>query len=85
MKSAKERRRRVPIRPLSFAKGIEKIAKKVGEESAKVIIASKNNSTRRVIEESVNPLCQLLMLLAEKGIPIEDVVEELKNQHKTHP
>jgi phosphoribosyl-AMP cyclohydrolase / phosphoribosyl-ATP pyrophosphohydrolase len=68
-----------------FCQGIDEIAKKVGGESAEVIIVSNNNSTRRVIEESEDLLYHLLVLLAEEGIPIEDVVGELKSRHKTHP
>ena len=68
-----------------FRQGIDKIAKKVGEESAEVIIASKNNSIRRIIEESADLFYHLLVLLAEKGIPLEDVAGELKSRHKTHP
>ncbi len=65
-----------------FAKGLDKILKKVGEEATEVIISAKGNDK----EEMVNELCDLtyhlLVLMAEKGIELEAVKEELEKRSK---
>ena len=63
-----------------FQKGLEKILKKVGEESTEVVISSLGNDK----EEQVNEICDLtyhiLVLMAELNIPLEMVEEELKKR-----
>ena len=60
-----------------FDKGLDKICKKVGEESAETIIAAKNG----VREETVGEICDLIyhltVLMAGQGIPLSDVLAEL--------
>ena len=60
-----------------FQQGIDKICKKVGEESAETIIAAKNG----VREETVGEICDLIyhltVLMADQGIPLSDVLAEL--------
>ena len=60
-----------------FEQGIDKICKKVGEESAETIIAAKNG----VREETVGEICDLIyhltVLMADQGIPLSDVLAEL--------
>ena len=63
-----------------FDKGIDKILKKVGEESAEVIIASKNNGTDELRWEAADLLYHLLVLLEEKELPFEDVLKELRGR-----
>lgn len=60
-----------------FEKGLDKILKKVGEESAEVIIASKNRSKEEVTYEVSDLLYHLMVLLVEQGISLEDIYEEL--------
>ena len=60
-----------------FDKGLDKILKKVGEESTEVVIAAKNTDPQEVIYESADLLYHLLVLLVEKGIPYEAITEEL--------
>lgn len=60
-----------------FDKGQDKILKKVGEESAEVIIASKNQSTGEILYEVSDLLYHLLVLLAWHGISLDQVAEEL--------
>jgi phosphoribosyl-AMP cyclohydrolase / phosphoribosyl-ATP pyrophosphohydrolase len=60
-----------------FDKGQDKILKKVGEEAAETIIASKNNSQGEVIYEMADLWYHCLVLLAWHGINIEDLLQEL--------
>ena len=67
-----------------FSQGIDKILKKVGEESTKMVIAAKNG----VKEETVGEICDLiyhtLVMMVNEGISIEDVEAELlKRAEKT--
>ncbi len=61
-------------------KGIDKICKKVGEESAEVIIAAKNKSKEEVIYEASDLLYHLNVLLVEQGVTLDDIYEELKKR-----
>ncbi|PKM76517.1 MAG: bifunctional phosphoribosyl-AMP cyclohydrolase/phosphoribosyl-ATP pyrophosphatase [Firmicutes bacterium HGW-Firmicutes-15] len=63
-----------------FDKGLDKILKKVGEESAEVIIASKNLDKSEVVYESSDLLYHLLVLLVEQGVALEDIFTELKSR-----
>jgi phosphoribosyl-ATP pyrophosphohydrolase/phosphoribosyl-AMP cyclohydrolase len=65
-----------------FEEGIDKILKKVGEESAEVIIASKNEPTDELIYESADLVYHMLVLLAERGITPDQIRAELKKRHK---
>ena len=62
---------------LLFDKGQDKILKKVGEEAAETLIASKNNSTGEVIYEMADLWYHCLVLLAWHGIKPGDLLEEL--------
>lgn len=61
-------------------KGIDKICKKVGEESAEVIIAAKNKSKEEVIYEASDLLYHLNVLLVDQGVTLDDIYEELKKR-----
>lgn len=62
-----------------FDKGLDKILKKVGEETTEVVIAAKNNN-QELISEISDLTYHLLVLLAEKNIPLDAVEVELKNR-----
>lgn len=64
-----------------FDEGIDKILKKVGEESAEVIIASKNNKTETVYEIS-DLLYHLIVLMVNQDIEYEDILRELEKRRK---
>lgn len=63
-----------------FEKGLDKILKKVGEESTEMVIAAKNG----VKEETVGEICDLiyhtLVMMANEGITPDDVDEELRKR-----
>lgn len=60
-----------------FDKGLDKILKKVGEECAETIIAAKNDVPTETVGEASDLIYHLLVLLAEKGIHLDDVLAEL--------
>ena len=65
-----------------FDKGIDKILKKVGEESAETIIAAKNNDTEPLVSEVSDLIYHLLVLLVERGVSLDHVREELGRRRK---
>lgn len=65
-----------------FAKGINKIAQKVGEEATEVIIEAKDNSDVLFLSESADLLFHYLILLQAKGFRLNDVVKTLKSRSK---
>jgi phosphoribosyl-AMP cyclohydrolase / phosphoribosyl-ATP pyrophosphohydrolase len=65
-----------------FAKGINKVAQKVGEEAVEVVIEAKDNNDELFLEESADLLFHYLMLLQAKGFKLDDVVKVLKGRHK---
>lgn len=60
-----------------FDKGLDKILKKVGEETAETIIASKNTDNQALVGEICDLFYHLTVLMVERKIPLEDVFEEL--------
>lgn len=64
-----------------FDEGIDKILKKVGEESAEVIIGAKN-SKEELIYESSDLIYHLLVLLVNQGVSLGDIYEELNKRMK---
>ena len=65
-----------------FNEGIDKIAKKLAEETAEVIIAAKNNDHPEIIYESADLIYHLLVLLVLYDITVPDIIEELAGRHK---
>ncbi len=67
-----------------FEKGLDKILKKVGEEATEVIVAAKNPDKVELINEVCDLTYHLLVLLANEGVELKDVKEELaKRELKT--
>lgn len=65
-----------------FEKGIDKILKKVGEETAEVIIAAKNRDNEELRYESSDLIFHLMVLLREAKLPLDEVMKELDRRHK---
>ena len=65
-----------------FNEGLDKILKKVGEESAESIIAAKNEHPERLVNEVADLTFHLLVLLVEKGITLEQIQAELESRSK---
>ena len=64
-----------------FQKGLDKILKKVGEESTEVIIAGKAEDKAETIYEIADLTYHVLVLMAQMGITVEDVKKELASRH----
>ena len=64
-----------------FEKGIDKILKKVGEESTEVIIAGKADDKAETVYEIADLTYHILVLMIEMGISLEDVRKELASRH----
>ncbi len=65
-----------------FAKGVNKIAQKVGEEAVEMVIESKDNNEQLFLDESADLLFHYLILLQAKGFILEDVVKVLAKRRK---
>jgi len=63
-----------------FAKGINKIAQKVGEEAVETVIEAKDNDSDLFLNESADLLFHLLILLQAKGHTLQDVVDVLQGR-----
>lgn len=64
-----------------FQKGLDKILKKVGEESTEVIIAGKAEDKAETIYEIADLAYHILVLMAQMGITVDDVRDELSSRH----
>lgn len=64
-----------------FEKGLDKILKKVGEESTEVIIAGKAEDKEETIYEICDLIYHVLVLMVEMGISYEDIMKELSSRH----
>ncbi|HZK21616.1 MAG TPA: bifunctional phosphoribosyl-AMP cyclohydrolase/phosphoribosyl-ATP diphosphatase HisIE [Oscillospiraceae bacterium] len=64
-----------------FEKGLDKILKKVGEESSEVIIAAKNNDKDEAIYEIADLTYHILVLMNQMNISVDEVLTELKSRH----
>ena len=64
-----------------FEKGLDKILKKVGEESTEVIIAAKAQDKKETIYEIADLAYHLLVLMVQSGITVDEVQAELASRH----
>lgn len=64
-----------------FEKGVDKILKKVGEEASEVIIAAKNKDNDELRSEISDLIFHLMVLLRERGLPLDDVIREINGRH----
>ena len=64
-----------------FEKGLDKILKKVGEESTEVIIAAKAEDKKETIYEIADLAYHVMVLMIEAGIDLEDIHRELSSRH----
>ena len=64
-----------------FRKGLDKILKKIGEESTEVIIAAKENDPKETIYEISDLVYHVMVMMIEQGISLEDIRRELASRH----
>ena len=65
-----------------LAKGINKVAQKVGEEGVETALAGVNEADDKLVGESADLLFHLLVLLRARGVPLSDVIAELEKRHR---
>ena len=65
-----------------FEQGIDKILKKVGEESAETIIAAKNDEVESLVAEVSDLIYHVLVLLVARGVSLDQIREELGKRRK---
>lgn len=64
-----------------FQKGLDKILKKIGEESTEVIIAVKDNDPKEIIYEISDLVYHVMVMMIQQGISLEDIRRELASRH----
>lgn len=64
-----------------FQKGLDKILKKVGEESTEVIVAAKGGDKAETIYEIADLTYHVMVLMVQMGITVEDITRELEKRH----
>ena len=64
-----------------FAKGRDKILKKIGEETTEVIIAAKDDDKANTIYEIGDLMYHVMVLMIEQGITLEDIRAEMAGRH----
>ena len=64
-----------------FRDGLNRMAQKVGEEALELVIEATNGTNDRLIYEGSDMLYHLIVLLAHKGLRIEDMAAELRERH----
>ena len=67
-----------------FEKGIDKILKKVGEETTEVIVAGKGGDKRETIDEIADLTYHVMVRMIEMGISLEDLRQELASRNAIH-
>jgi phosphoribosyl-ATP pyrophosphohydrolase/phosphoribosyl-AMP cyclohydrolase len=65
-----------------LAKGINKVAQKVGEEAVELVIEAKDNDKDLFLGEAADLMFHYLLLLKAKGYKLHDVLEVLEERHK---
>jgi phosphoribosyl-ATP pyrophosphohydrolase/phosphoribosyl-AMP cyclohydrolase len=65
-----------------FEKGLDKILKKIGEETTEVVIAAKNSSEEEIVYEVSDLFYHILVLLEERGVSLASVSKELLTRRK---
>jgi phosphoribosyl-ATP pyrophosphohydrolase len=67
-----------------FNEGLDKILKKLGEESTETIVAAKNDTTEPLVAEVSDLLYHLIVLLVARGVTLRQIREELAKRRGGH-
>lgn len=65
-----------------FARGINKVAQKVGEEAVELVIEAKDDNAELFLNEAADLMYHYLVLLQAKGHSLAEVVEVLRSRHE---
>ena len=63
-----------------YAKGLDTILKKIGEEATETVIAAKNGDKQQIIYETADLWFHCMVLLADQGLEPDDVLQELQRR-----
>jgi phosphoribosyl-ATP pyrophosphohydrolase len=63
-----------------YAKGLDAILKKIGEEATETVLAAKQGDRRQIVHETADLWFHTLVLLAQQGLKPEDVLQELERR-----
>lgn len=80
-----ERRRATPETSYTaslLASGHHRIAQKVGEEGVELALAGVGDDRARVVAETADLLYHVMVLLAARGVALDEVLQELERRHK---
>lgn len=64
-----------------FEGGEDEIIKKIGEEAVEIILAVKGQGNERIVEEMVDLTYHCLVLLAQRGLTLDDIAAEMEKRH----
>lgn len=81
----KDRKTKLPEQSYTsnlFKGGVDRILKKVAEESGEVIIAAKNHNKQELTHEVADLIFHLQMLLVQEGVSLQEIVKELELRHR---
>ncbi|MBE6695688.1 MAG: bifunctional phosphoribosyl-AMP cyclohydrolase/phosphoribosyl-ATP diphosphatase HisIE, partial [Ruminococcaceae bacterium] len=81
IKGRKEEKKEGSYTTYLFEKGLDKILKKIGEESTEVIIAAKAEDKKETVYEIADLAYHVMVLMVEAGISLEDIHRELASRH----
>ena len=65
-----------------WARGLDQMVKKLGEEAVEVVIAAKNEEREPLVSETADLLYHLLVVLAQRGIDLEEIWAELRSRRE---
>ena len=63
-------------------KGEDAVLQKIGEEATEVILAAKTNDVKEITYEAADEIFHIMVMFAQKGIPLNNIFEELERRHK---
>ena len=63
-----------------YAKGLDAILKKIGEEATETVLAAKQGDRRQIVYETADLWFHTLVLLAQQGLKPDDVLQELERR-----
>ena len=64
------------------AKGEDAVLRKIGEETVELILATKGNRPEEIVHEATDVLFHILVLLAQRGLKLQEIFEELEHRHQ---
>ncbi|WP_456418582.1 phosphoribosyl-ATP diphosphatase, partial [Methanocaldococcus infernus] len=62
--------------------GLNKICEKIGEEAVELILAAKDNKREEIIHETADLIFHVMILLAYKGVELEEIYKEFERRRK---